>query len=73
MAGSCNEHRHAAPRCLAQETSYEGQVKDHAFGPQSMREHWAAGLADMNETLARPKCLARPAPAVGVATHDIHR
>jgi len=58
---------------IYQAKSYEEQFKDYAFGPQTMREHWAAGLADMNETLARPNCLARPAPAVGVATHDIHR
>ncbi len=53
--------------------SYEEQYKDYAFGPQTMQEHWAAGLADMRQTLARPQCLARPAPEVGVATHDIHR
>jgi NTE family protein len=58
---------------IYQAKSYEEQFKDYAFGPHTMREHWAAGLADMNETLARPRCLARPAPDVGVATHDIHR
>jgi NTE family protein len=58
---------------IYQAKSYEAQFKDYAFGPQTIREHWAAGLADMNQTLARPQCLARPAPEVGVATHDIHR
>jgi len=53
--------------------SYEEQYKDYAFGPQTMREHWAAGLADMRQTLARPQCLRRPAAEIGVATHDIHR
>jgi NTE family protein len=58
---------------IYQAKSYEEQYKDYAFGPQTMREHWAAGLSDMRRTLARPQCLARPAPEVGVATHDIHR
>jgi NTE family protein len=58
---------------IYQAKSYEEQYKDYAFGPETMQEHWAAGLADMRQTLARPQCLARPAPEVGVATHDIHR
>jgi len=58
---------------IYQAKSYEEQFKDYAFGPETMREHWAAGLADMRQTLARPQCLARPARDVGVATHDIHR
>jgi NTE family protein len=58
---------------IYQAKSYEEQYKDYAFGPQTMCEHWAAGLADMRQTLARPQCLARPTPDVGVATHDIHR
>lgn len=58
---------------IYQAKSYEEQYKDYAFGPQTMREHWAAGLADMRQTLARPQCLQRPAAGIGVATHDIHR
>ncbi|HXR62765.1 MAG TPA: patatin-like phospholipase family protein [Rudaea sp.] len=58
---------------IYQAKSYEEQYKDYAFGPQAMREHWAAGLADMRQTLARPQYLQRPAAGIGVATHDIHR
>jgi len=58
---------------IYQARSYEEQYKDYAFGPQAMREHWAAGLADMRQTLARPQYLQRPAAGIGVATHDIHR
>jgi NTE family protein len=58
---------------IYQAKAYEEQYKDYAFGPQTMSEHWAAGLTDMRRTLARPQCLARPAPEVGVTTHDIHR
>jgi NTE family protein len=38
-----------------------------------MREHWAAGLADMRASLAHPDWFAPPPSNVGVATHDIHR
>jgi NTE family protein len=38
-----------------------------------MREHWQAGLADLRATLADPRRLAKPAPEVGVVTHDVHR
>ena len=58
---------------IYQAKSYEEQYKDYAFGPQTMREHWAAGYADMGQTLARPQCLQRPAGEICVATHDIHR
>lgn len=53
--------------------SYEEQYKDYAFGAAAMREHWAAGLADMRASLAHPDWFAPPPSNVGVATHDIHR
>ncbi len=52
---------------------HELESKDYAFGPTAMREHWEAGLADMRATLADPRRLAKPAPEVGVVTHDVHR
>ena len=57
---------------IYQAKSYEEQYKDYAFGPATMREHWSAGLADMEKTLLHPDWFARPADG-GVATHDIHR
>jgi len=53
--------------------SYEEQFKDYAFGPMAMREHWAAGMADIDRTLAHPDWFAPPRSGVGVVTHDIHR
>lgn len=52
---------------------YEQQFKDYAFGVAIMREHWAAGLADMHASLQHPEFFTRPSPDVGVVTHDIHR
>ncbi|HZW72957.1 MAG TPA: DUF3734 domain-containing protein, partial [Caldimonas sp.] len=53
--------------------SYEEQYKDYAFGPQTMLEHWSAGLDDMRRTLTHPAYFALPSRDVGVATHDVHR
>ena len=58
---------------IYQAKSYEEQYKDYAFGPQTMAEHWAAGLTDMRATLARPAYFTKPSPDVGVVTHDVHR
>ncbi|MGD9742014.1 MAG: patatin-like phospholipase family protein [Dongiaceae bacterium] len=52
---------------------HEIESKDYAFGPTSVREHWAAGLADMRRTLADPRRLMKPATEAGIVTHDIHR
>ncbi len=53
--------------------SYEEQYKDYAFGEATMREHWSAGLRDMQRTLTHPDWFLPPSRDVGVATHDIHR
>ena len=58
---------------IYQAKSYEEQYKDYAFGPLAMSEHWAAGLGDMQRTLACPRYFALPSRDVGVVTHDIHR
>ena len=58
---------------IYQAKSYEEQYKDYAFGPLAMSEHWSAGLADMQRTLATPRYFALPSRDVGVVTHDIHR
>jgi NTE family protein len=53
--------------------SYEEQYKDYAFGPATMREHWASGHQDMRRSLMRPEFFTLPDRALGVVTHDIHR
>jgi len=53
--------------------SYEEQYKDYAFGPATMREHWASGRDDMRDSLDRPEFFALPERGLGVVTHDIHR
>lgn len=58
---------------IYQAKPYEEQFKDYAFGYGTMQEHWAAGLADMQQTLEHPEFFARPDPGVGAVTHDVHR
>jgi NTE family protein len=58
---------------IYQEKAYEHHYKDYQFGLSTMRDHWAAGLADIRRTLAVRNGLAPPANGLGFVTHDIHR
>jgi NTE family protein len=58
---------------IYQSKAFEGHSKDYEFGPGAMREHWQSGLEDIRRTLADPRRLDRPAPELGIVTHDIHR
>ncbi|MCV2358937.1 patatin-like phospholipase family protein [Paucibacter sp. TC2R-5] len=50
---------------------YETQSKDFEFSRLSMKEHWEAGLADMNSTLHSPRWLARERSEHGVHVYDL--
>ncbi|WP_194473052.1 patatin-like phospholipase family protein [Bradyrhizobium sp. CCBAU 51753] len=52
---------------------HEGHSRDYEFGLSGMRAHWQSGLEDIRRTLADPGRLDRPAPELGIVTHDIHR
>ena len=52
---------------------YERQYRDYQFGLATMRERWASGLKDIQETLSDPKRLAMPDDLSGFVTHDVHR
>jgi NTE family protein len=58
---------------IYQSKAFEGHSKDFEFGPEAMREHWQSGLDDIRRTLADPRRLDRPAPELGMVTHDVHR
>ncbi len=58
---------------IYQDKEWDGLSKDYEFGPLTMRDHWASGLADIRHSLARPQWLARPHDVDGFATHDVHR
>ena len=51
----------------------EAQYKDYAFGLGTQREHWASGVADMQQTLEHPDFFVKPSRRTAMATHDVHR
>lgn len=50
---------------------YETQSKDYEFSRQTMLEHWAAGHADVETSLASPRWAARGRPPAGVTVLDL--
>ena len=58
---------------IYQSKIYEGHSRDYEFGLSAMRTHWQSGLDDIRRTLAEPRRLDRPAPELGIVTHDVHR
>lgn len=58
---------------IYQQQGYEGHAKDYEFSGTSMREHWAAGLADTRKTLRHRKWLEIPPEHIGMTVHDVHR
>ncbi|WP_293905057.1 patatin-like phospholipase family protein [Phenylobacterium sp.] len=49
---------------------YEGNSKDYEFSRVTMQEHWAAGLADVRQTLKDPAWLGHPLES-GIVTYDL--
>jgi NTE family protein len=69
---ACNK-RYNIIHLIYRDKEYEGLSKDYEFSPLTMREHWAAGLADIRASLAHPDWLAHPADGREFVTHDVHR
>ncbi|WP_133645342.1 DUF3734 domain-containing protein [Paraburkholderia flava] len=65
--------RYNVQHLIYQRKNYEQHYKDYQFGVSTMRDHWAAGLDDIRNTLAVPDTLALPQNDAGFVTHDIHR
>jgi NTE family protein len=58
---------------IYRDKEYEGLSKDYEFSPLTMREHWAAGLADIRRSLSHPHWLELPPEGREFITHDVHR
>jgi NTE family protein len=50
---------------------YETESKDYEFSRATVEDHWAAGLRDMEQTLAHPESLRSEAQTNGVTTFDL--
>jgi len=58
---------------IYQDKEWEGLAKDYEFSPQSMHEHWAAGLQDIERTLRHSSWLELPPAGREFVTHDYRR
>jgi NTE family protein len=67
------DKRFSVVHLIYQEKVWDAQHKDFEFSAESMRDHWASGLADIRATLARPESLAPPPAGRTTVTHDVHR
>ena len=71
LAEASHERAVTVVQIIYRSKPYETQAKDYEFSRASMREHWAAGGADMAGTLASPGWLARRVPRSGVHVLDV--
>jgi NTE family protein len=71
---AANDRRVNVVHLIYDDKDSEGHFKGYQFSAMTMRDHWRAGLTDLQRTLAHPDWLDRPsqdeAPFV---THDVHR
>jgi NTE family protein len=51
--------------------AYETQSKDYEFSRQTINDHWAAGRADVERSLAHKRWTDRPKHASGIVTYDL--
>jgi NTE family protein len=51
--------------------AFETNVKDYEFSRLSMRDHWAAGRADVQRTLTHPAWTGRAEPDGGLQVFDL--
>jgi NTE family protein len=66
-------HQYAVIHLIYQDKEWEGLSKDYEFSPQSMHEHWASGLLDIQQTLDHDEWLRLPPEGREFVTHDHHR
>jgi NTE family protein len=52
-------------------SAHETQAKDFEFSRLSMLEHWKAGMADVETTLAHARWKSRTRSPEGIATYDL--
>ena len=57
---------------IYQDKEWEGLAKDYEFSPESMHEHWASGLLDIQGTLAHESWLQLAPDGQEFMTYDLH-
>lgn len=64
------ENRTSVIHLIYRDRARIGHFKDYQFGRLAMREHWQAGLADIQKALAHPEWLQLPTGESTFVTHD---
>ena len=65
--------QYAVIHLIYRDKEWEGLAKDYEFSPQTMHEHWASGLADIERTLQHRSWLDLPPDGREFVTHDAQR
>ena len=67
------DRRYTVIHLIYQDKEWEGLSKDYEFSLQTMHEHWAGGLLDIQQTLEHDEWLQLPPEGTEFVTHDCHR
>jgi NTE family protein len=67
------DRRFCVIHLIYQDKEWDGVSKDYEFGPLTMRDHWASGLEDVQQSLAHPGWLELPGEEHPFVAHDVHR
>ena len=70
LRDAAQENAVAVVQLVYRKRAYEGGSKDYEFSRQTMVEHWAGGLADVEHCFAHADALFASAPRTGVAVID---
>ena len=65
--------QYAVIHLIYRDKEWEGLAKDYEFSPQTMHEHWASGLADIERSLQHRSWLELPPDGREFVTHDAQR
>ncbi|MBC7700739.1 DUF3734 domain-containing protein [Aquabacterium sp.] len=66
-------HQYNVIQLIYRDKEWDRLSKDDAFGPITMRDHWASGLADIGHTLTNKAWLELPPEGKEFITHDFRR
>lgn len=67
------EGQYSVIQLIYQDKEWEGLIRDYEFSPETMHEHWASGLLDVQRTLAHKSWLQLPPDGNEFVTYDLHR
>ncbi len=73
LKAATKENALTVVQLIYRDKPYEGGTKDYEFSRKTMLEHWAAGVEDARETMARRGEIKQTPASGGTTTFDVHR